>query len=104
MVPSDRTGADGHSWKCRTFPLSIRKHIFPVRLTKPWHSLPREVVESPSLRRFRTYLDMVLSSCCRWPYLGGAGGDQMSSRSLFESQPLCYSVIQSLSYIADREI
>jgi len=31
-------------------------------VTEPWHRLPREVVESPSLEIFKTRLDKVLGS------------------------------------------
>ncbi|KAK4828744.1 hypothetical protein QYF61_000735 [Mycteria americana] len=43
LVPSDRTRGDGHKVKHRRFPLSIRKHFFPVRVTEHWHRLLREV-------------------------------------------------------------
>jgi len=46
VVPSDRT-RDKH----RSFCLNIRKHFFTVRVTEHWHSLPREVVEFPSLEK-----------------------------------------------------
>jgi len=38
----------------------MRKNLFPLRVTEPWHRLPREVVESPSLEIFKTRLDKVL--------------------------------------------
>jgi len=31
-----------------------------VRVPKPWHRLPREVVESPTLLIFRSHQDTVL--------------------------------------------
>jgi len=45
--------------------LFLRKNFFPLRVTEPWHRLPREAVESPSLEIFQTGLDKVLYSCCR---------------------------------------
>jgi len=44
------------------FCLNRRKNFFPLRVTEPWHRLPREVVESPSLEIFQTGLDKVLCS------------------------------------------
>jgi len=48
--------------KDRKFRLNMRKNFFPLRVTEPWHRLPREVVESPSLEIFKTRLDKVLCS------------------------------------------
>jgi len=62
VVPSDRTRGNGHKLKHRKFQLNIRKNFFPLRVTEPWHRLPREVVGSPSLEIFKTGLDKVLYS------------------------------------------
>ena len=62
VVPSGRTRGHGQKLKHKSFPLNIRNHFFTVRMTKHWHRLPREVVESPSLEIFKSHLDMVLGN------------------------------------------
>jgi len=73
VVPSDRTRGNGHKLKQRKLQLNMRKIIFPLRVTEPWHRLPREAVESPSLEIFKTPLDAVLCSLL-WVTLLGQGG------------------------------
>jgi len=62
VVPSNRTRGNRHKLKHRKFHLNMRKHFFPLRVTKHWNRLLREVVESPSLEIFKTHLDTVLCS------------------------------------------
>jgi len=73
VVPSDRTRGNGHKLKQRKFRLNMRKSFFPLRVTEPWHRLPRDAVESPSLDIFKTCLDKVLCSLL-WATLLRQGG------------------------------
>ena len=46
-----------HKERIRWF---IRKHFFSGRVVKRWHSLPREVMNSPSLEVFKKHADVAL--------------------------------------------
>jgi len=58
---SDRTRGNGFKLKEGRFSLEIRKKFFTVRRVKPWHWLPRELVDVPSLETFKVRLDGALS-------------------------------------------
>jgi len=65
VVASDRTKGNEHKLKHMKFHLNMRKNFFLLRVTEPWHRLPREAVESPSLEIFKTCLDTFLCSLLR---------------------------------------
>jgi len=93
VVPSDRTRGHGHKLRHRKVPLNIREHFLGVRVTECWKRLPREVVGSPSLEIFKSYLDMVLGNQLWVALVEQEGLDQMSSTGPFQPQPCCDFVI-----------
>jgi len=57
-VCEHRTRGSGHKLEQGTFPLNIRKHFFHCEC-EHCHTLPRKIMESPSLEIFK---DMVLGN------------------------------------------
>lgn len=62
MVPSARTRCNGHKVEHGRFPLTIKKDFFTVWVMGPWHGVPREVLECPSLKIFKSRMDIVLGN------------------------------------------
>jgi len=52
----------------RRFGLGIRINLFSERVLMHWHRLPREVVESPSLKVFKKHGDVVLTNTVNGQY------------------------------------
>ena len=46
--------------------LDIRRKIFIQRVVMPWNTLPKEVVDAPSLEAFKARLDVALGSLVWW--------------------------------------
>ena len=56
-----------HKLKQERFRPDINKNFFIVRTGRHWNRMPREFLQSPSLKVFKTKLDKFLSNLV-WPY------------------------------------
>jgi len=61
VVPRDRTRGNGHKLKHRKFQLNTSKNVF-TQGDRALEQVARGVVDSPSLKIFKTHLDKVLCS------------------------------------------
>lgn len=67
----------GISWNT-VWSLNIWKHILPVRVTKHWHRLPKDLIECYSLKNFRSCSNIVLGN------LGGPTWEEALDQWLLE--------------------
>ena len=78
---SDRTRGNSFKLEEGRFRLEVRKKFFPQRVVRPWHRLPREAVDAPSLEVFKARLDGALGNLVWWevsiPMAGGLELDDL---------------------------
>ncbi|KFR05839.1 hypothetical protein Y956_12475, partial [Nipponia nippon] len=53
---------NGFKWKEGRFRLDLRKKFFTTRVVRPWHRLPGEAVDAPSLAALKARQDGALGS------------------------------------------
>ena len=79
--------------------MDIRRKFFTQRVVTCWNSLPREIVEAPSLEAFKARLDVALGSLVWWlAALHIAGGVKLDDHcGPFQPRPFYDSLILKYS-------
>jgi len=75
MACNDRMSNNGFKLEEGRFRLDLRKKLFPMRVVRHWHRLPRLALAAPSLQVLKARLDGSLSNLVQWkvslPMAGG---------------------------------
>lgn len=79
--------------------LHLRKHFFTMRVVKHWGRLPRDVVKSPSVDIFKTWLGMVLGNLLQLTLLEQGVWPTWSQEVCFQPRHFCNSPTSFLSCI-----
>jgi len=81
VCEGDRKGGNGFKLRQGRFKLDIRRQFLTQRVVSHWNSLPKKVVDAPSLAAFKARLDVALGSQVYWlstlPMAGGLRLDDL---------------------------
>ncbi|RMB92186.1 hypothetical protein DUI87_31297 [Hirundo rustica rustica] len=105
---SDWTRENGFKLEENKFRSDIRKKLFPVRLVRPWHRVPRAALAAPgSLALPKARLDRTWRSLGQWKVSLGMEGDGVEGANcrfvwIFFAAPVVPVMLKALTYDEKR--